>query len=311
MKRGYDEQQLDSKIQWALDTPRDMDSQPRNDQETSACIPLVVTYHPALISLGLTTRQHQNILRTSERLQNTKGFPFSTVNCLSLDNKFEGSLGQSGIKINTQRAPGNWRCDTVRCKMCSILMTKDEFASHTTGQRYKVKGHASCKSSNIIYLIECKRCGHQCIGETSQPLRCRIIGHRSYIMHQRTDESPVVVHFNTSAHSVGDMAVMVIDNLYSLDPTLRKMRESRWIRNLRTEFPQGLNPRVDSLWIRSPLKTSEHCHLANRTISGCTVLPATIIHIYRETSDTWMLVIMAYLMKVPQEPKHRTIRLYL
>ena len=69
MRKGYDEQQLDSEIQRALDTPREMDSQPCNDQEKSACIPLVVTYHPTLPSLAITTRQHLNVLHTLKRLQ--------------------------------------------------------------------------------------------------------------------------------------------------------------------------------------------------------------------------------------------------
>ena len=43
------------------------------------------------------------------------------------------------------------------------------------------------------------------------------------------------------------MAVMVIDKLFSPDPTLWKMRESRWIRDLSITFPRGMNPRVDSL----------------------------------------------------------------
>ena len=131
--------------------------------------------------------------------------------------------------------------------MCPIVMTNDKFASHTTGQRYKVKGHSSCKSSNVIYLIECKKCGCQDVGEIGQPLHCRINGHRFDITHQRTDESPVVVHFNNVAHSVRDMAVIVIDQLHSSDPTLQKMRESRSFRDLRTAFPQGMNLRVDSL----------------------------------------------------------------
>ena len=67
------------------------------------------------------------------------------------------------------------------------------------------------------------------------------------IVHRRTDASPVVVHFNNMAHSVGDMAVMVIDQLHSLDPTLWKINGSRWISDLRTAFPQGMNLRGESL----------------------------------------------------------------
>ena len=48
--------------------------------------------------------------------------------------------------------------------------------------------------------------------------------------------SSLVVHFNNAAHSVGNMAVMVIDQLHSLDHTLCKIKESRWIRYLRTIF---------------------------------------------------------------------------
>ena len=121
--------------------------------------------------------------------------------------------------------------------MCPILMAKDEFSSHTTCQRYKVKGNASYMSSNDIYLIECKRCGHQYVGETGQPRRCRINGH----------ESPVAVHFSNMAQFLEDMAVMVVDKLYSPDPTIQMLSESRWIRDLQAAFPHGLDLRVDSL----------------------------------------------------------------
>ena len=135
----------------------------------------------------------------------------------------------------------------LRGVTCPILRTTDMFTSHMTGERYRMKGSASCKSSNVIYLIQCRRCGHQYVGETGQPLHSRINGHRSDIAHRRTDESPVAAHFNSTAHSVEDMTVMVIDQLYHQDSTLRKLRESRWIRDLRTSFPQGMNLRVDSL----------------------------------------------------------------
>ena len=105
----------------------------------------------------------------------------------------------------------------------------------------------SCKSSNIIFIIEFKRYGNQHLVETGQPLHCRMNSHPSDVVYRRTDKSSVTVHFNNAAFSVGDMTVMVIYQLYSLDPTLQKIRESRWIRDLRTAFMQGMNLRVDSL----------------------------------------------------------------
>ena len=97
MKRGYDAQQLDSEIQRALDTPRETDLQSHNDQEKSARIPLVVTYHATLPSLG---NNHQTTSKYPSYVgATTKGFPFTTVNCLSSPEKFEGALGQSRTNV--------------------------------------------------------------------------------------------------------------------------------------------------------------------------------------------------------------------
>ena len=128
-----------------------------------------------------------------------------------------------------------------------MLRATNEFSSHRTGKSYKVKFHASCKSSNIIYLITCRRCGLQYVGETSQPLHARINGHRSDIVHRRTDVFPVAEHFNSGAHSVLDMTVMVIELSTSHDPCLRKVKEGRWIRTLETLLTSGMIFRVDSL----------------------------------------------------------------
>ena len=61
------------------------------------------------------------------------------------------------------------------------------------------------------------------------------------------EDSPVAAHFNIDAHCQEDMTVMVIDQVYSHDSCLRKIRESRWIRTLGTASPLGMNLRVDSL----------------------------------------------------------------
>ena len=110
-----------------------------------------------------------------------------------------------------------------------------------------VKFSASCKPSNVIYLITCKRCGLEYVGDTGQPLHTRVNGHRYDIAHQRTKESPVAEHFNSGAQGQSDMTVMVIELARSRDACLRKIRESRWMRTLGTSSPLGMNLRVDSL----------------------------------------------------------------
>ena len=151
------------------------------------------------------------------------------------------------LQPTPREPPGNYPCGAPRCKTCPILVTSDEFSSHTTGKSFKVKIRASCKSSNVIYLITCRRCGQQYVSETGQPFHLRVNGHRFDIAHRRTDESPVSSHFNSGPHTLADMCVMVIEHTRSQDPCLRRIRESRWIRTLGTSFPLGMNLRADSL----------------------------------------------------------------
>ena len=116
-----------------------------------------------------------------------------------------------------------------------------------TGKVFKVKFNASCKSSNVIYLITCRRCGLKYVGETGQPHHMRVNGHRYDIAHRRTEESPVAERFNSGAHEESDMTVMVFELARSSDTCLRKIRESRWMRTLGTSSPLGMNLRVNSL----------------------------------------------------------------
>ena len=179
----------------------------------------------------------------------TEGIWASTTNCLPSSTEFEESPGSrdSDSNCTQHESPGNYPCGVSRCETCPILIVTDEFSSHTTGKVFRVNFRPSCKSSNVIYLITCRRCGLHYVGETGQPLHMRINGHWYDIAHRRTEESPVAQHFNSGAHGELDMAVMAIELARSRDACLRKIRESRWIRTLGTSFPLGMNLRIDGL----------------------------------------------------------------
>ena len=85
------------------------------------------------------------------------------------------------------------------------------------------------------------------MGETGQAIHCRMTNHRADIIHNRIEDKPVAAHFNTQGHAVEDLAVMVIEKLWKDDPVLWKIREDKWIRNLDTSHPRGMNLRTDTL----------------------------------------------------------------
>ena len=67
-----------------------------------------------------------------------------------------------------------------RCKTCKHLVVGNSFASNVTGKSYNIscpRGSISCGTKNVIYVISCKKCGVQYVGETSQTLRGRFNNH--------------------------------------------------------------------------------------------------------------------------------------
>ena len=101
---------------------------------------------------------------------------------------------------------GMLRC-TSRCVTCQEhILESDSFKSHSTGAHHKIRGHITCTTSNIIYLISCRICGIQYIGETKNSLKKRFYGHRSTVKTQKLD-TPVGQHFNHPSHpALGSLA---------------------------------------------------------------------------------------------------------
>ena len=131
-------------------------------------------------------------------------------------------LVHAALTLHTDGAPSNFLCNTSRCKTCPILKTTNLSVSKTTGERFTIKIHTSCRTSTFMYLIECRRCGLQYVGESGQPLHKRINGHRFDITHGGIEESPVSAHFRNVGHSKADLSVCVIDRLWTEHAILRK-----------------------------------------------------------------------------------------
>ena len=114
------------------------------------------------------------------------------------------------------------------------------YRSTTTSKLYKIKGHHTCNSTNLVYLITCDRCGLQYIGETGQQLKARFAGHRSDI--RREDEyKPVSRHFSHATHDIEDVHVIVLERNNSWNNVTRRIAETTLIMELQTQQPAGLN----------------------------------------------------------------------
>ena len=58
---------------------------------------------------------------------------------------------------------------------------KTEFQSSKTKRKYKITRHYTCESTHLVYLARCRLCNVDYIGQTTQSMRQRHLGHRAEI----------------------------------------------------------------------------------------------------------------------------------
>ena len=148
------------------------------------------------------------------------------------------------------------------CKLCHQLSTKDHFVSSSTHRVYEAAipddiTSLNCNSTNVIYLITCRKCRLQYVGETAQILRKRIRHHNSCINHPEKDHTCRILseYFSKGLCKNATFTVNIIEKLHgtgrdehgSIDSAItaiRRKKETDWMLKLRTVFPHGLNDRV-------------------------------------------------------------------
>ena len=239
LARGYGEMTVDLQIEKATRVPRQTALQSRPKRAALDRVPPVTTFHPGFSSLASVARRHMPILHSSQRLQ--QAFPKPPIIAFRRPKNLRDLLVRSNLETPTPPPDaGSAPCNSKRCKCCPEMVMANGFLSYRTGRRYNIRTHMTCKSSNIVYLITCRKCSVQYVGETENPLHIRMNGHRSDIRTGKL-EKPVAAHFSQPGHSAGDLQVCGIEKIHRDSATWRKQRESYWIFELRTLIPNGLN----------------------------------------------------------------------
>jgi len=180
-RRGYKDEDL-SAIQRASEINRQSSLQPKQRGKETR-IPLVATYHPSLPSFNKVLTSKHPILHACSKLKEV--LPDPPLVAYRRPKNLRDLLVKANVASTTKEPPGNYRCGSSRCKTCPALLTTKEFVSHITGEKHLLKNKVTCKSSNVIYMIQCALCGQQYVGETGQPLHARMNNHRAYITQKR------------------------------------------------------------------------------------------------------------------------------
>ena len=74
---------------------------------------------------------------------------------------------------------GTVKCSSRRCEVCKYMDKNSHFKSSQDDRRYSINCNLklNCNSSNVVYLITCKKCSLQYVGFTITKFRLRFNNH--------------------------------------------------------------------------------------------------------------------------------------
>lgn len=234
-KRGYSGAFIENQLQKVdrLDRSELLTQSRDRKRRADDRVPLVVTYSNLLPNVHDIVFKHMHVLHQSERMERVFSNP--PLVAYRRDNNLSDTL----VHGKTNRLM-NRHSDTCEdgCLYCGILLRTD--IQDTPGQAtYQTEVKVNCRLQNVVYAIRCSRCEIAVyVGETERRIQDRMKEHLRDVRLQK--EKPIMCHFRDT-HRAEDLRFSVLAKLYSGNHTERVLRETVWIKRLKTQRPHGCN----------------------------------------------------------------------
>ena len=119
---------------------------------------------------------------------------------------------------------GMFKCNKP-CSICPFVRQQKVVKATNNDNKVQLKNHHTCEDKNVVYIVQCKKCNDQYIGETKNSLRSRFLDHAGYVRRKEVEKS-TGHHYNMPGHSLSDMTISVLKRIKQDDPMYRKRRES-------------------------------------------------------------------------------------
>ena len=116
------------------------------------------------------------------------------------------------------------KCGKSRCKVCLNIQETDTFTRTTTGKSFKIIHKLNRDDNCLIYLLTCKCCGKQYLGEIIHELQLGLINYKSNDSKNARNEAcmqkHLFEHFKSEGHSgfVRNVFITLVDKTDGNDP---------------------------------------------------------------------------------------------
>ena len=136
------------------------------------------------------------------------------------------------------------KCNRRACALCPRLSTDSSVTSRVSKRKHRIYGDFNCRTSRLVYLLECTKCGKQYVGQTILTFAHRVAKHLLHIRQLGRDK--LQLHFNGDGHTVNDIIFHPIATIDIHIPikeaeNLLQSLETVWIKRLASLQPLGLN----------------------------------------------------------------------
>ena len=129
-----------------------------------------------------------------------------------------------------------------KCPICPFVKTGQIIQSAHSEFRAEINQNVDCQTQNLIYLLGCKKCKIQYVGETNRTLQSRFSEHLGYVRTKQKSKA-TGEHFNSKGHQISDMEIQIIEKLHNTSDQYRKQREKMFIQKFNTKY-RGLNQKT-------------------------------------------------------------------
>ena len=245
-KRGYSGKSIERQLR-KVDTLNREDLLKTKNQRKSGNdrVPIVLTYSHLLPDVHKIVRKHIDTLYQSDRMKLV--FKQPPVVAYRRDRNLCDSL----VHYKTHKLVGgyDYTCEPD-CKFCKIL-TSDNVYDTDNHVQFHPTQDVHCRKYNLIYCILCNKC--RCtvyVGQTQREIRERMREHLRDIRQQ--NDKPIIRHFDDN-HTADNATFAILEQVYEDSVVARTVRESLWIKKLKTTRPMGCN--VKDCWVPAQFRT--------------------------------------------------------
>ena len=208
-------------------------------------IPWITTHDPRNPSKNNIIQRHLNILYSDKR--NTDTFPPGSIIAAekrrrNLAEMYKPTVPRRFVLHGPAEEPGFFPCSS-KCDFCYHSDTTKSFTSQWDGRCWKIRKHLTCKTPNIIYMLQCKIHPDAVYIGSTIDIKPRWRNHKSDFLRKQTHKCGWSAHSSATHpddNKVTYTRTLIIDQVN--DPSKLIERETWWQANVGTIFV-GLNSR--------------------------------------------------------------------